>query len=376
MSENVYLDHNATTTIRPNVIEAIKEALIRGGNSSSIHSYGRAAHQIIEKARQSVSSLVGGDPDKVYFTSGGTEANNLALRGAGREHIFATAVEHVSVLSGADNVKEISTDNNGVVDIDCVEKLLKNCPDGALISIMLANNETGVIQPVAKVAEIARGRGALVHCDAIQAVGKIACNIKELGVDFLSLSAHKIGGPQGAGALVCRDGIKLKAINRGGGQERGVRSGTENLSGIAGFGAAAIDADQGLASYSSLSELRDFLEVQIKSITATQIFGSNVPRLPNTSCFTMPGVEAETQVIGLDLAGFAISSGSACSSGKVERSHVLAAMGIKDSEAKTAIRVSLGWDTKQVDIERFVDAWAGIFLRTAKVDCHRTSECG
>ena len=354
MSVSVYLDHNATSPPRPAVLDVMVEALRIGGNPSSVHRAGRTARGHIETARRSVAALVGALPAEVVFTSGGTEANNLALTGAGRPRVLVSAIEHDSVLKAITDAEIVPVDRNGVVDLSALERMLGKSSAPVLVSVMLANNETGVLQPIAEVVRLARTAGALVHCDAVQGAGKVTVDFHGLGVDYLSLSAHKFGGPTGVGALVVLDGAPLLADRRGGGQERYRRAGTENVPGIAGFGVAAEAAIAGL----NVTALRDRLEVELRRIAPDAVVhGAAAPRLGNTSCISMPGVKAETQVMALDLAGICVSAGAACSSGKVGASTVLAAMGVPVDEAATAIRVSLGWNTTADDIERLIGAW-------------------
>lgn len=366
MSSAVYLDYNATTPVRAEAREAIAKALVEIGNPSSVHRFGQRARRLIEEARQSVAALVNAAAPDVVFTSGGTEANNLALCGVRRPRILVSAIEHDSVLAAAPEAERITVDANGLVQLDRLETLLKADPRPALVSIMLANNETGVIQPLAEAVALAHAHGALVHTDAVQAAGKIPVDFPALGVDLMSLSAHKLGGPQGVGALVVRADVAITAQHRGGGQERFLRAGTENLPGIVGFGAAAKVALRSLDAYVGVAELRDRLEAGVRAASpATLFFGESAPRLANTACFTMPGVPSETQVIALDLAGVAVSAGSACSSGKVRPSHVLRAMGVSETEASSAIRVSLGWQAEPREIERFLEAWRELYARTS-----------
>ena len=358
----VYLDHNATTPVLPEVAEAMTQALARLGNASSVHGFGRDARRSVEDARESVAALVGARPAEVVFTSGGTEANNLALRGAGRERVLISGVEHVSVLDAVPGALTIPVDGDGVVDIGALDALLAASVGPALVSVMLANNETGVVQPVAKIARAAHHFGALVHCDAVQGAAKIPIDMSSLDVDMLTLSAHKMGGPQGIGALIVRDGTPLRPEARGGGQERRRRAGTENVPAIVGFGVAA--AAGWAAEAQRLCRLRDGLESRIAGVCGvSRVFGAGAERLPNTSCVSMPGVTSETQVMALDLAGVAVSAGSACSSGKVEPSHVLAAMGVVSGLASTAIRVSLGRTTTENDVSVFLAAWTGLYKR-------------
>jgi cysteine desulfurase len=352
-----YLDHNATTPLRPQAAEAISHALATWGNPSSVHSHGRAARRIVEDARGRVAVLAGTDPATVVFTSGGTEANNLALRGCGRARILVSAVEHPSVLEAADGIEAIPVNGNGIVDLDVLEAMLGEGGD-AIVSVMLANNETGVIQPVAEAAKIAHAAGALFHCDAVQGAGKLPLDFKLLGADMMTLSAHKIGGPKGAGALIVADDVDLAPVIRGGGQERGRRNGTENVPGIAGFGAAAELAAVEVAEAGSLAALRDRMEAELlEHVPGVKVIAADAARLPNTSCLALPGISAETQVMALDLAGFSISAGSACSSGKVKASKVLRAMGQPDDIAACAIRISLGPSTSEAEVDTFVTAY-------------------
>ena len=364
----VYLDNNATAPIRPEVIDLMVEVMSTVGNASSIHSAGRLARKRVEDARAEVAALVGADPDNVIFTGGGTEADNLALKGFADRRLIVSAIEHGAILApallfdaGADIVP---VDEQGLVDLAALEDLIRDADKPVLLSIMLANNETGVIQPIKEIVAIAKKFDALVHTDAVQSVGKIPVDINDLGVDMMSLSAHKIGGPQGVGALIMRENLPIMSQIVGGGQERGRRSGTENVAGVAGFGVAAAIARNGLAHYTKISKLRDEMELQIKQIApGSQVYSGEAPRLPNTSCLTMPGVKSETQVMSFDLEGVAISAGSACSAGKVTASHVLEAMEAPEDVALTAIRVSMGCDTVSEDIDRFVDVWRDIYRR-------------
>jgi cysteine desulfurase len=364
MNDKVYLDYNATVPARLEVVEAVAGALRRGGNASSVHWRGRAARTLIEEARRSVAALVGAEPAEVIFTSGGTEANNQALRTCGRKRVIVSAVEHDSVRFAIPDPVLAPVTADGLIDLAALERLLAAEREPAMVAVMLANNETGVIQPVAEVSRLAHRHGALVHCDAIQAPGKIPVDVRVLGADTYALSAHKLAGPQGVGALIVHKDASVGRFVHGGGQERGLRSGTENTAGIAGFGAAARLALDGLPAFSRLAKLRDDLEARLRAIApALTVFGERAPRLPNTTKLAMPGVGAETQVIAFDLAGIAVSAGSACSSGSVEPPFVLTAMGVPDGVALTAVRVSLGWDTVPADLDRFVAAWRELYLR-------------
>jgi len=356
-----YLDWNATAPLRPEAAAAMAQALALGGNPSSVHRKGRAARELIERCREMVAALVGAPTDGVVFASGGTEANHLALLGAGRERVLVSAVEHSSTLQALPDAERIAVDGDGVVDPAVLAALFARDKRPALVSVMLANNETGVIQPVRELTEIAHAHGALLHCDAVQAAGKMPLSLDEIGADFLTLSAHKIGGPMGIGALVIAAGAEVTPLLRGGGQEHNRRAGTENLAGIAGFAAASAVADS--AEYARVRELRDRLETVLAGDAV--IVGAGAPRLPNTSSIAMLGVPAETQIIALDLDGVMVSAGSACSSGKVGPSHVLAAMGVAPERANSTIRVSLGWSTSEADIAHFIDAWSALRRRTS-----------
>jgi cysteine desulfurase len=353
-----YLDWNATAPLRPEAAAAVASALALGGNPSSVHGRGRVARQLVEESRAAVAALAGAPADAVVFTSGGTEANHLALLGAGRERVLISAVEHSSVLQAAPEAERIPVDRDGLVDPAALAAMLDDRP--ALVSVMLANNETGVIQPVAEIARSAHAHGALFHCDAVQAAGKMPLSLAAIGADFLTLSAHKIGGPAGIGALVMAPGAEVTPLLRGGGQERNRRAGTENLAGIAGFAAAAAACDP--AEYGRVRALRDRLEAALPPEAI--VIAAGAPRLPNTSAIAMPGVPAETQVIALDLDGVMVSAGAACSSGKVGPSHVLAAMGVAPDIADATIRVSLGWSTTDADIAHFLDSRTALYRRT------------
>ena len=363
-----YLDHNATSPIRPAVFDAMVEALQAGGNPSSVHRAGRSARARVDAARRQVAALVGALPAEVAFTSGGTEANNSALAGAGRKRLLVSAVEHDSVLKAARGMEIVPVDGNGLVDLGVLEKSLAASAEPALVSVMFANNETGVLQPIADVVRVAHAAGALVHCDAVQGAGKVPIDLHGLGVDYLSLSAHKFGGPTGVGALAMRSGAPFASDRLGGGQEANRRAGTENVAGIAGFGAAAVAAGDGLAT----AEWRDGLEAALIEVApAARVYGAGASRLPNTTCISMPGVRAETQVMALDLAGICVSAGAACSSGKVTRSAVLLAMGVGSAEAETALRISFGWSTVLEDIERLIAAWRDLYIRVTHSDIPR-----
>ncbi len=361
MTASGYLDWNATAPLRPEAAAAMAEVLAHTGNPSSVHRAGREAKKLLEQARARIAERVGAASSDVTFTGGGTEANHLALRGLRQRRLIVSAIEHDSVLAAAPDAARLAVTRDGVADLDALDRLLATDGRPALVSLMLANNETGVIQPVAEAANIAHRHGALLHCDATQAVGKISFNNSQLNSDLVTISAHKIGGPMGAGALIASPDLPIRALQSGGGQERGRRAGTENLPGIVGFGVAA-----GLAGdMVSVAALRDQAERRLLAIAPdAHIHGMAATRLPNTICISMPGVAAATQVMALDLAGVMVSAGSACSSGKVKRSHVLDAMGVPTDLAESAIRVSLGWTTSEADIDRLVEAWGALYART------------
>ena len=357
-----YLDWNATAPLKEEARAAIAETLLLCGNPSSIHRFGREARRRLERARGFVAALCGAEPQSVLFSSGGTEANHQALFGCGRGRVLVSAVEHPSVLEAVPGAEKIPVDGEGLICLDALEDLLRKEGETAVVSVMLANNETGVIEPVAEAARIAHRNGALFHCDAVQAAGRIAVDCAALGADFLTLSAHKIGGSMGVGALVIADGSPFFPFVRGGGQERRRRAGSENLPGIAGFGAAARAADIG--AYERVRALRQRLEEEIVARAPDcVILGAAAPRLPNTLAVAMPGVAAETQVIALDLEGVMVSAGAACSSGKIDKSPVVLAMGLPPEIALSTLRVSLGWSTTEAEIAHFLDAYLALYRR-------------
>jgi len=347
MRVRTYLDHNATSPLRPSVKAAMLKAMEQGGNASSIHAEGRAARKSMVEAREALAFKLGCLSQMITFTGGGTEANNMALRGVEVERILVSAIEHPSVLAAAKAsgkpAEIIPVDDQGRVNLTALDKLLAG--PKALVSIMLANNETGVVQDMGTIASRISAAGHLLHVDAVQAFGKIPVNFGLLGCDMLTIGAHKVGGPTGIGALVIRDGLVVEPLLQGGGQELRRRAGTENIPAIAGFGALATEPllDQ--------STLRDKLESALDGAT---IFSSQGARLSNTSCFALSGLKAESLLMNYDLEGIAVSSGSACSSGKVQQSHVLQAMGVEPAQAQGAIRISLGWNNTEADITHFI----------------------
>jgi cysteine desulfurase len=351
-----YLDHNATSPLRPSVKEAMRVAMDVDGNASSVHREGRHARKLLDDSREAIARSIGVLAPMISFTSGGSEANNFAIKSAPVERLLLSAIEHPAAIEAAKAVHKpaefIPVTPQGVVDLDALAKLLEG--PKALVSVMLANNETGVIQPIREIVELAQAHGALIHTDAVQAMGKIPVNFGLLGVDMMTLAAHKVGGPTGIGALVVRDGLPLEPLIHGGGQELRRRAGTENLVGIAGF--ASVSQEKNI----EIRALRDELESRLEGAI---IFGNGTDRLPNTTYFAMPGLSAETLLMNFDLEGIAISSGSACSSGKVTKSHVLTAMGVAPELARGAIRISLGWNTTEQHIEHFTSVWLKLLAR-------------
>lgn len=364
MNTPVYLDYNATAPLRPPVLALMQELLALPLNASAIHARGREGRKRIEAARRSVAGLVGAAPENVIFNSGATEGNNTVLKYfPGR--VLVSAIEHPSVLQVRPDAAVIPVTSGGIVDLAALEDLLRQDPKAVLVSLMLANNETGIIQPVAEAAALAARYGAWMHCDAAQAAGKIAVDIGALGVHFMTLSAHKIGGPQGVGALVLGQCGETPALLSGGGQEKKARAGTENVAGIAGFGLAAELARADLAGGHDAGALRDGFEAALQAAyPGAVIHGKGVARLPNTSLFSLPGFKAETLLLALDLSGFCVSNGSACTSGKVEASHVLQAMNVPAADSLSALRVSLGYGTDAAALEAFLAA----LIRCAPVD--------
>lgn len=352
----IYLDYNASAPARPEVIEVVRTVMERPGNASSVHTRGRAAHKAVEDAREKIGALVNLPPAQIIFNSGATEGNNTVLKFFGTERVLVAATEHPSVLEAAPGAVKIPVDANGLVDMAALEKLLKE--KTALVSVMLVNNETGVIQPVQEISALAHRHGALFHCDAVQAAGRMKLDAPLAGIDFITLSAHKIGGPQGVGAL----GLGLCGVTpvllEGGGQEKRARAGTLNAAGIAGFGMAAEIAENNHRDFLRLEALRDKLEGALMNVV---IHGRGAPRAANTTLFSVPGVKAETMLMAFDLEGVCVSNGSACSSGAVKFSHVLAAMGADESAG--TLRVSTGWATKDSDIDAFLAAWKKIASR-------------
>ncbi len=356
----VYLDHNATSPMKPEVAEAMIDVLRHPCNASSIHAEGRAARQRLEAARAQVAALAGAKPRNVYFTSGATEANNWVLRGATKRPTLVATTEHPSVLNASHGAR-VPVMHSGLVNLAALERMLAGAEEPLLVSVMLVNNETGVIQPTRAIADLAHRHGALMHGDAVQAAGRIELDIAELGLDYLTLSGHKLGGPQGVGALVTSPDIDPVPWTLGGTQESRRRAGTENVVGAVGFGVAAALAQQAVTDHARLRALRDSMERMLAdAVPGLIVTGRDAPRVGNTSMMALPGLLAETQLMALDLDGIAVSSGAACSSGKVEPSHVLTAMGYDDLTGKSAIRVSMGWTTTEEDVDQFITSWQKI----------------
>lgn len=361
----IYLDYNATAPLRPEARDAMIRAMEQTGNPSSIHGYGRAARKIVEDARADVAALTGVKPMQVIFNGGATEGNNTILSGFKNQRVLIGAAEHPSILEAMPDAIKIPLKPDGLIDMNAYADALKD--GAALVSVQYVNSETGVIQPIKYIAAFAKQHGAMMHTDAVQAAGRINIDFKDLGVDYLTLSAHKFGGPQGVGALIFRETLQVPNLLKGGGQERRQRAGTENVAGIAGFGAAAKAALADLGTYQNLAHLRDKLESALRTARGdVVIYGETAPRVANTSDVGLTGVPAETQLMAMDLAGVAVSSGSACSSGTLKPSHVLMAMRASEADAKSALRFSLGWATTEADIDKAIAAWIDMANRTTK----------
>lgn len=367
----IYLDHNATTPLEPLVADRMTQVMRDAwGNASSVHHFGQQAKAVLDEARGAVAALLGADAAEIVFTAGGTESDNLAIRGAaealepsGRKHLITTAIEHEAVLNTMKAMVRrgwtltiIPVDASGVVSVDRVRAAMTD--DTALVSVMQANNEIGTVQPIAELAAVAHERGALFHTDAVQSAGKLPIDVRALGVDLLSIAAHKFYGPKGAGALWLKRGVRLVPVVTGGRQERNRRAGTENVPAIAGLGVAAAIAQRKIAAEAPrLAALRDRLEAGIlAAVPGSERNGAAAPRVPNTTNVSIERVEAESLLIGLDLGGIAVSSGSACSSGTLEPSHVLKAMGYPHARTLGSIRFSLGTANTDADIDRVLEA--------------------
>ena len=377
----IYFDHNATTPVDSAAVEAVTRVLTDSfGNASSVHHFGQQAKGVLDDARTSVAALIGAEPSEIVFTSGGTEADNFALRGVaeaaeptGRRHLISTTIEHEAILTTLKalgrrgwKVTLLPVDATGIVSPDALRAAITD--DTALVSVMHANNEIGTVQPVAELARIARERGAVFHTDAVQSAGKIPVDARAMGVDLLSLSAHKFYGPKGAGALWIRRGTRVASILTGGKHERNRRAGTENVPAIAGFGVAAQRARKKLPEEARrLAALRDRLETAVlATVKGTAINGAREPRVPNTTNISFENIEAESLLIALDLEGIAVSTGSACSSGTLEPSHVLRAMGLPTHRTQNSIRISLGAGNTDAEVDQFLHKLPGVVekLRT------------
>lgn len=370
--ERTYLDHNASSPLRPEARAAMLAAFEVSGNASSVHHEGRAVRAIVERARDLIAARLGVEPRAVVFTSSASEANNQAIAGLDHRRIIVSAVEHASIVHAAEatarKVQIAPVDGDGVVDVDRLADLLGEDSAPAFVAVMAANNETGVRQPVAEIGQVVHAHGGHFHVDAVQAFARGACSLAATGADSMAISSHKIGGPHGAGALIVAEGVRMRPLIHGGGQEAYRRAGTENAAAIAGFAAAA-EVAGGDEERNRIKALRDRLESETEALAApVTIFARNAPRLDNTTCLAITGIDAAFALMSLDLDGIAVSSGSACSSGKVERSHVLTAMGVPDALAASAIRVSLGWSTTARDIDRFMASLGRLAGRVGRSD--------
>lgn len=372
----VYLDHNATSPVRPEAVEAILAALNHVGNPSSVHAEGRATKSVIEAARRAIAEGLNANPETLVFTSGGTEADNLALNSAidsGCRTLLISDIEHEAVheaaLASGLEIIRIPVGSDGIVDFSWLKDQLSQWDKSKgkpFVSVMAANNETGVIQPIQDIALLVKDAGGLFLTDAVQIPGKAAFDFRQTGAHYAAISAHKLGGPQGVGALLVADDAPITRQIIGGGQEKNKRSGTENVAGITGFSAAFNASLSKGVKNKEIKELRDKLELSLQDVDGVRIWGQHAPRLNNTICLTAQGWPSETQVIAMDLEGFAVSAGAACSSGKVRRSRVLEAMGAKPEESETALRISLGWSTSQEDVQAFASAWLAGYERARR----------
>ncbi len=386
MGENtrrIYFDHNATTYMRQEVIDAMQPFLRdRFGNASSLHFFGQENRDAVDDARADIARILGAEPEEIILTSGGTESDNLAIRGVvmarrkapGRCHIITSVIEHPAVLKTCEALEDegcdvtyVPSDGEGLVRVDILEESIR--PETVLVSVMLANNETGVIQPIGRISELTRKKEIILHTDAVQGVGKIGVNVDDLGVDLLSISAHKFYGPKGLGALYVRRGTDLEPVYTGGSHERGLRPGTENIPGIIGFGKACRIAKESLPKeIKYIGELRERLERGILERIEDVIFiGTGAPRVPNTCSIVIPRIEGEAVTLNLSMLGFAVSSGSACSSGKSEASHVLTAIGLDPADAQGGVRISLGIENTSLEVDAFIEAFAVVVERLRKL---------
>lgn len=357
--DRLYLDYNATAPMRPATRALVAEVLGETGNAASVHAHGRAARKHVEDARAHVAALAHVRAQQVIFNSGATEANNTIMHGMDGRRVLVSSIEHLSVLEAAPaGVEKIPATADGVIDMDAFKKMLSDGPAPALVSVMLVNSETGAVQPIKDIAKLAKDAGALMHTDAVQAMGRMDVDLKDLGVDMMSVSSHKIGGPQGVGAIIFRETQLLPKFMKGGSQEMHQRAGTQNTAGIAGFGHAAQATLNEMPDYGRITALRDDLEKRLRAAANDIIIhAGKAPRVGNTTNIGVPGLSAETQLMALDLEGISVSAGSACSAGSYKPSYVLAAMGADEHAARSALRISLGWGTTSADIDRFIAAW-------------------
>lgn len=363
----IYLDHNATTTIRPEVIDLVTSIMNETGNASATHCAGQKASMHIERAREQMATAVNTRPAQVIFTSCATESMNTILKTFKGERILASAIEHAAILDcGQAEMEIIPVTTDGIIDLEKMEMMLQSSPV-ALVNIMMVNNETGVIQPIKKCVELAHKYNALIHVDAVQALGKIPVDFRDIGADYMSFSAHKIGGPQGVGCFIFGAQKPIRPLLVGGKQEKRQRAGTSNVAGIAGMGLAAELAVKNMNRYDELSIWRDDIETKITSeIDGTFINGKNAPRVGNTLSLTYPAITNTVQMLNLDLEKICVSGGSACSSGIAKPSHVLTAMGLPDSDALSTLRISMGWNTTRAEMDRFVEGYLGIIRRLSR----------
>lgn len=364
----IYLDHNATTAIRPEVLQLITSVMAETGNASSPHGAGRTASMHVERAREQVAKAVNTRPAQVIFTGCATESINTIVKTFKGDRILASAGEHAAILDcGQSDIEIIKLAPNGQIDMGALETALKRAPQAALLNVFYVNNETGVINPVKEIIDLAHQYGTLVHVDAVQVLGKLPLDFKDIGADYITLSAHKFGGPQGVGAFVFAAQKPVRPLLSGGKQEKRQRAGTTNVAGIAGMGLAAEIATANTENYQKIADFRDQIEQALTSaFDFIRINGQNAPRVANTLSITCPGIQNSVQVMNLDLDKICVSMGSACSSGVAKPSHVLTAMGLSDDDALSTIRVSLGWNTTQDDVNHFIDKYSAIIKRLKK----------
>jgi len=360
----IYLDYNATAPMRPEVIKAMSDVMHRPNNPSAAHKAGRTARLDVERARTQIANSVNGKTTGVIFTSGATEANNMIMNGFPDHALITTAIEHPATLKACKDIIVLPVDENGLLDLAVLERRLKDEKRPALVSIMMVNNQTGVIQPIKDIAKIVHEHGGLFHSDCAQSLGRMPIDMVDMGIDMLSIAGHKICGPLGIGALVIDPKLEIMPYIRGAKQENSRRAGTENVPAIIGFGIAADIAVSNIDHYTKLEILRDKLETEIKAISPEVIIHSkDAPRAANTSMFSLVGIRSDTMMMHMDLADIAISTGSACSSGRVEPSHVLTAMGCSEDVASSALRISMGCNTQESDIDAFITAWKTLYDR-------------